>query len=187
MGSGSDESICWIFSNCSYTSLSLFQNYCNCNTQLLRSPHYCNTLNKVFNTIELPWGLLYDFLNSPIVFPLVKVKVTLRLEGYRQSVILALSSLRPNTRNFFQLNSSGNIPYVTSSPTRRWVCLLWICLAYRQVYISHIKHVVEDFFLLYYTQVLCQYGLYRADHPYPTYLMLQRHLSHLNGYKLDHH
>jgi hypothetical protein len=39
---------------------------------------------------------------------------------------------------------------------------------------------------LHYTQVLCQYRLYRADHAYLTYLMLQRQLSHLNGRKLDH-
>jgi hypothetical protein len=29
---------------------------------------------------------------------------------------------------FFQLNSCGNSPYAASSLTRRWVCLLWICL-----------------------------------------------------------
>jgi hypothetical protein len=39
---------------------------------------------------------------------------------------------------FFQLNSYGNRPYVTSSLTRRWGCLLWICLAFRQLYLSHI-------------------------------------------------
>jgi hypothetical protein len=37
-----------------------------------------------------------------------------------------------------QLNPWGNSPHVTSSLTRRWVCLLWTCLAFRQVYISHI-------------------------------------------------
>jgi hypothetical protein len=43
-----------------------------------------------------------------------------------------------------------------------------------------------NFFLLHYAQVLCQYRLYRADHAYLTYLMLQRQLSHFNGLKLDH-
>jgi hypothetical protein len=38
----------------------------------------------------------------------------------------------------FQLHSCGNSPYVTSSLTRRGVCLLWLCLALCQVYISHI-------------------------------------------------
>jgi hypothetical protein len=82
----------------------------------------------------------------------------------------------PRPDFFFQLNSCGNSFYVTSSLTRRWVCLLWICLAFRQVYISHISHVTENFFLLHYTQVLCQYRLYRADHAYLTYHMLQRQL-----------
>jgi hypothetical protein len=63
----------------------------------------------------------------------VKVKVTLRLAVYRQSVCLVSSLLRPTTKDLFpQLN-----PYVTSSLTRRWICLLWICLAFRQMYISH--------------------------------------------------
>jgi hypothetical protein len=37
-----------------------------------------------------------------------------------------------------QLNPYDTNPYVTSSLNRRWVCLLWISLALRQVYISHI-------------------------------------------------
>jgi hypothetical protein len=44
----------------------------------------------------------------------------------------------PRPDFFFRVNSCGNSPYVTSSLTRRWVCLLSICLAFRQVYISHI-------------------------------------------------
>jgi hypothetical protein len=39
---------------------------------------------------------------------------------------------------FFQLSPFCNSPYVTSSLTRRWVCLLWICLAFRQAYVSHL-------------------------------------------------
>jgi hypothetical protein len=69
---------------------------------------------------------------------------------------------------------------------RRWVCLLWICLAFRQVYVSHIQRVLEYLFHLYYTQVLYQYRLYRADHAYLACLMLHRHLSHFNGRSLDH-
>jgi hypothetical protein len=52
------------------------------------------------------------------------------------------------------------------------------------VRIAHIA-CYWKFFLLHYTQVLCQSRLYR-DHAYLTYLMLQRQLSHLNGRKLDH-
>jgi hypothetical protein len=39
---------------------------------------------------------------------------------------------------FPQLNPCGISPYVTSSLTGRCVCLLWMCLAFRQAYISHI-------------------------------------------------
>jgi hypothetical protein len=35
------------------------------------------------------------------------------------------------------------------------------------------------------TQVLRHSRLCKTDHAYLTYLMLQQHLSHLNGYKLD--
>jgi hypothetical protein len=58
-------------------------------------------------------------------------------------------------------------------------------LGHRQVYISHTQQVIKNVFLLHYTQVLCQYRLYR-DQAYLTYLMLRQKLSHLNGRKLDH-
>jgi hypothetical protein len=64
----------------------------------------------------------------------VKVKVTLRLAVYRQSVHLGVKPLETHDQTFFQLNSCGNSSYVTSSLTRRWACLLWICLAFCQVY-----------------------------------------------------
>jgi hypothetical protein len=41
---------------------------------------------------------------------------------------------------FWQLIPCGHSPYVPSSLRRGWVCLLWICLAFRQVYASHIQH-----------------------------------------------
>jgi hypothetical protein len=75
----------------------------------------------------------------------VKVRVTLQLEVYHQSVCLVVKPLETHDqRLFFQLNPCGHSPYVTSSLTRRWVCLLLICLAFRQVYISHIEHVIEN-------------------------------------------
>jgi hypothetical protein len=53
--------------------------------------------------------------------------------------VLASSLLGLTTSNFFfQLNPCCHSPYVTFSLTRRWVCLLWICLAFREVYVSHI-------------------------------------------------
>jgi hypothetical protein len=52
----------------------------------------------------------------------------------------------------------------------------------------HFAHIAcyWKFFLLHYTQVLCQYRLCKACNAYLTYLMLQRQPSHLNGRKLDH-
>jgi hypothetical protein len=74
----------------------------------------------------------------------VIVKVTLRLMVYCQSVRLGVRPLETHDqRFFFQLNSCCNSPYVTSSLTRRWVCLVWICLAFRQVYNSHMQHATE--------------------------------------------
>jgi hypothetical protein len=55
----------------------------------------------------------------------VKVKVTLRLVVYRQSVCLGVEPLETHDQRFFpQLNPCGISPYVTSSMTRRWICLL---------------------------------------------------------------
>jgi hypothetical protein len=48
-----------------------------------------------------------------------KVKVTLRLAVYRQSVSLSVKPLETHDQRFFpQLNTCGISPYVTSSLTR---------------------------------------------------------------------
>jgi hypothetical protein len=67
----------------------------------------------------------------------VLLSQTLRLAVYRQSVRLGAKPLRLMTRvlfffpfPFFQLNPYGHTPCVTSSLTRGWDCLLWICLAF---------------------------------------------------------
>jgi hypothetical protein len=116
----------------------------------------------------------------------VKARVTLQLAVYHQSVRFGANPLETHDQRFFQLNSCCQRPYVTSSLTRRWVCLLWIRLAFSSS--VHFEHTAcyWKFFLLHYTQVLCQYRLYRADHAYLTYLMLQRQLVNLKGRKLDH-
>jgi hypothetical protein len=88
----------------------------------------------------------------------VKVKVISRLTVYRQSVCLGVKPFETHDQRLFQLNPCCSIPYVTSSLTRRWVCLLW--------------------------NVLYQYRLCKAYH---THLTPQRQLSHLNGRKLNHH
>jgi hypothetical protein len=51
---------------------------------------------------------------------------------------------RPGVFFFFNWTLRGNSPYATSALTRGWVCLLRICLAFRQVYVSHIEHVVQN-------------------------------------------
>jgi hypothetical protein len=70
----------------------------------------------------------------------IKVKFILRLAVYRQSLRLGVRPLEAHDQRFFPTELfCGNSPYVTSSLTRRWGCLLWIRLAFRQVYISHIS------------------------------------------------
>jgi hypothetical protein len=52
-----------------------------------------------------------------------RVRVTLRLAVYRQSVRLGDKPLETHDSNFiFQQNTCDYSPYVTSSLTRGWVC-----------------------------------------------------------------
>jgi hypothetical protein len=62
--------------------------------------------------------------------------------------------------------------------------LLWTCLAFRKVYVSHLRHVIQN--LCFCTTRDCQCRLCKAEHAYLTYLMLQRQLSHLTCCKIDH-
>jgi hypothetical protein len=50
----------------------------------------------------------------------------------------------PSPDLFFTWTFAVNSPYVASSLTRRWVRLLWICLAFRHVYISHVYHATDN-------------------------------------------
>jgi hypothetical protein len=60
----------------------------------------------------------------------VRVRVTLRLAVYCQSVPLIDKPLEITTSNFiFQLNTCGYSPYVTSSLRRGWVYRLQLLLA----------------------------------------------------------
>jgi hypothetical protein len=59
----------------------------------------------------------------------VKVRVTLRLAVYRQSVHLGVKLLETHDQRFFQLNPCSHSPYVISSLTRGWVCRLQLLLA----------------------------------------------------------
>jgi hypothetical protein len=53
--------------------------------------------------------------------PYFRVRVTLRLAVYRESVRLGAKPLETHDQRFF---FGGNSPYVTSSLTRKWDCLL---------------------------------------------------------------
>jgi hypothetical protein len=55
--------------------------------------------------------------------------LTLRLAVYYQSVPLGAKLLRTQNQHFFQLNTCGYSPYVTSFITRGWVCRLQLLLA----------------------------------------------------------
>jgi hypothetical protein len=47
-----------------------------------------------------------------------------RLVAYSQSVRLGVKPLETHDQRFIQLIPCGHSPYVTPSPTRRWICLL---------------------------------------------------------------
>jgi hypothetical protein len=52
--------------------------------------------------------------------------------------VLAPSPLRLKATDFSQPNAFDHSPYVTSSCTRKWGCLLWICQASSSVRIAHV-------------------------------------------------
>jgi hypothetical protein len=92
-----------------------------------------------FNTVIIPVLLnctrkvvssQADFQISTELSVRVGVRATLRLAVYRQSVRLGDKPLETHDRRFFfQLNTCGHSPYVTSSLTRRWVFHLQMLLA----------------------------------------------------------
>jgi hypothetical protein len=66
----------------------------------------------------------------------VRVRVTLRLAVYRQSIRLGAKPLETNGQIFFfQLNTYGHSTYVTSSLTRGWLCRLQLLLALASAFI----------------------------------------------------
>jgi hypothetical protein len=63
--------------------------------------------------------------------------------------VLVTSPLRLRARFFFQLNTCGHSPYVTSSVTRGWVCCLQLPLAFASTFILRSKsHRTHDHILL---------------------------------------
>jgi hypothetical protein len=99
--------------------------------------------------------------------------------------ILAPSPLGPTTNNFFQLNPCSNSPYVTSSLTRRWVHLLWICLAFvKCIFCTYSMLLGTLPFALHTSPLSVQALQSRSCLSYISYATKQ--LSHLNGCKLAH-
>jgi hypothetical protein len=89
--------------------------------------------------------LLYEISNNE----LFKVKVNVRLSVHNQSVRLGAKPLEARDQRFLQLNPFGYSRSVTS-PLTRCVCLMNM-LAFCQVYVSDIYHVIENscFFTIY--------------------------------------
>jgi hypothetical protein len=81
---------------------------------------------------------LYPFLKDSRreLTRLVRVRVTLRLAVYRQSVLLITEPLETQARIFFsRLNVCGLSPYISSSLTVGWVCHLQLLLALARAFI----------------------------------------------------
>jgi hypothetical protein len=69
----------------------------------------------------------------------VKVKVTLRLAVYRQSIHLGARPLETHDQRFlFQLNSCGNSPYVTSSDEKMSLSVMNMLGLSSSVHSAHI-------------------------------------------------
>jgi hypothetical protein len=109
----------------------------------------------------------------------VKVKFTLRLVFYRQSVSVCVKPLETHDQTFFfQLNPCGNNPHVNIlSDEKRGSSLMNMLGLSSSAYIAHTAYYLK-FFLLHYTiQVLCRHRLCKAEHAYRT--VLQQQLIHL--------
>jgi hypothetical protein len=79
-------------------------------------------------------GISYQLLTSHSISSQptqshLRIKVTLRLEVYRQSARLRAKPLETHDQCFFfLLNTCGYSPYVTLSLTREWICRLQLLL-----------------------------------------------------------
>jgi hypothetical protein len=84
---------------------------------------------------DFPGGTDENYEGSQSETVKVRVRPTLRLGVYRQSLHLGAKPLETHDQYFFQLNPCGHSPYVTSSLTRRWVCHLQLLLVLASVVI----------------------------------------------------
>jgi hypothetical protein len=106
--------------------------------RLLRRLDFCVRLQ-----VKRTWLGLIDRASPYLRTPapgLVRVRVTLRLAVYRQSVLLSDNPLRLTASNFiFQLNTCSYSPYVTSSLTRGWVCRLQLLLIHASAVLLRVE------------------------------------------------
>jgi hypothetical protein len=116
----------------------------------------------------------------------VKVRVTLRLAVYRQSVLLRDKPLETHDNTFFATEPlrSESLCNILSDD-RMGLSLMNMLGLSSNVIIAHIEFYWK-FFILHYIHVLCEYRLCKPDRAYLTYLMLQRQFSHLDDGMLDH-
>jgi hypothetical protein len=84
--------------------------------------------------------------HSPWLYSKSKSKLLYDCRFTANQFLLAPSPLKIMARVFFllQLNPCRRSPHETSSLTRGWDCLIWICLAVHQVNVSNIQHVIEN-------------------------------------------
>jgi hypothetical protein len=106
----------------------LLQSRCNFKSHMKSSYH---SLIPFLPFVQLPiprllsTTVLYFVYSSSTI---VRVRVTLRLAVYRKSVRLGGKLLETHDHEFFQLNTCGRSPYITSSLTRGWVYPLQLLL-----------------------------------------------------------
>jgi hypothetical protein len=130
---------------------------------------------------------LTDSLTNSTDCNKVKVKTTLRQAVYRQSVRLGAKPLEFTTRDFFFATESLQPYFLRNilSDEKMGLSPMNMLGLSSSVRIAHIA-CCWKFFVFHYTQILCQYRLYRADHACIAYLILQRQLRHWNVRKLHH-
>jgi hypothetical protein len=109
---------------------------------------YCHFLTVTVNLNH--WGLVsFCFSFCDYCKVRIRVKVTLWLAVYCQSVYLGSKRLETHGHNFFQLNTCGHSPYVTSSLTRGWVChLQWLLALARAFILRSESHWTHDHILV---------------------------------------
>jgi hypothetical protein len=135
----------------------------------LRTGHFFSFRCPLVNTQQLNTELL-NWLLSALTTDLLNDGTELsnqvfRLAVYRQSVRLGAKPLETHDQRFFfpQLNSCGHSPYVILSDEKMGLSLMNMLSLSSIVRFAHIA-CYWKFFLLHYTQVLCQSRLCRAHH-----------------------